>query len=57
MVCSPPGSSVFGISQARILGWVTISFPKGSSQSKDGTHISCIAGGFFIIKPPGKPKA
>ena len=30
--CSPPGSSVLGISQARILGWVAISFSRGSSQ-------------------------
>ena len=32
MDCSPPGSSVHGILQARILGWVAISFPRGSSQ-------------------------
>ena len=31
MDCSPPGSSVQGISQARILEWVTISFSRGSS--------------------------
>ena len=30
--CSPPGSSVLGISQARILEWVAISFSRGSSQ-------------------------
>ena len=48
--CSPPGSSVHGISQARILGWVVISFSKGSSQPRDGTcvsSVSCIAGRFF----------
>ena len=39
---SPPGSSVHGISQARILKWVTISFSRGSSQPRDWTHISCI---------------
>ena len=33
--CSPPSSSVHGISQARILEWVAISFSKGSSQSRD----------------------
>ena len=38
MDCSPPGSSVLGISQARILEWVAISFSRGSSW----THISCI---------------
>ena len=31
MDCSPPGSSVPGISQARILEWVAISFSGGSS--------------------------
>ena len=41
--CSPPGSSVHGISQARILEWVAISFFRGSSQPRGGTHISCIA--------------
>ena len=40
--CSPPGFSVLGISQARILGWVAISSSRGSSQSGDWTHISCI---------------
>ena len=38
---SPQGSSVHGISQARILEWVVISFPSGSSLPKDQTHISC----------------
>ena len=36
-------SSVRGISQARILEWVAISFSKGSSQSRDWTHISCVS--------------
>ena len=35
MDCSPPGSSVCGISQARILEWVAISFSRGSSQHRD----------------------
>ena len=42
MDCSPPGSSGHGISQARILQWVAISFFTGSSQSRDRTLISCI---------------
>ena len=42
MDCSPPGSSVHGILQARILEWVTISFFRGSSQPRDGTCIFCI---------------
>ena len=40
--CSPPGSSVCGIYQARILEWVAIFFSKGSSQLQDQTHVSCI---------------
>ena len=38
---SLPGSSVHGISQARILEWVAISYSRGSSQPRDQTHISC----------------
>ena len=49
IVCSPPGSFVHGISQARMLEWVAISFSRGSSCPRDWTHISCIAGGFFTI--------
>ena len=48
--CSPPGSSVHGISQARILEWVSISFSRESSQPRDWTSVfcvSCIAGRFF----------
>ena len=50
MDCSPPGSSVRGIFQARILEWVAISSSRGSSRPKDQTHISCVsclAGRFF----------
>ena len=39
---SLPGSSVHGFFQARILEWVAISFPKGSSQIRDRNCISCI---------------
>ena len=49
MDCSLTGTSVHGISQARILEWVAISFSKGSSQARDQIQISYIAGGFFII--------
>ena len=45
--CSSPGFSVHGILQARILEWVAISFSRGSSQPRDRTQISCIAGRFF----------
>ena len=51
MNCSPPGSSVHGILQARIQEWVAISFFRGSSQTRDRTHVSCIAGGFLSTEP------
>ena len=51
------GSSVHGISQARILEWGAFSFPRESSQPTDWTYVCCIAGGFFATKPPGKPLA
>ena len=51
---SPQDFSVRGISQARILEWVAISFSRGSSQPRDATHVSCIAGGFCTTEPPGK---
>ena len=44
MDCSLPGASVHGIFQARILEWVAFPFSRGSSQPKDRTGISCIAG-------------
>ena len=40
--CNPPGFSVHGISQARTLDWVAISFSRGSSRPRDQTHLSCI---------------
>ena len=42
MDCSPLGSSVHGISQARILEWVAISFSRGSSRLRDQTCVSCV---------------
>ena len=47
MDCSPPGSSVHEIFQARILEWVAISFSRGSSQPRDQTQVSCSAGRSF----------
>ena len=47
--CSPPGSSVHGILQARILEWVATPFFRGSSQPSDQTWVSRIAGWFFTI--------
>ena len=49
MDCSSPGSFIHGILQARLLEWVAILFFGGSSQPKDGTQVSCIAGIFFTI--------
>ena len=51
--CSPPGSSVRGISQTRTLEWVAISFSRGSSRPRDGIHVSCLAGGFFSLSHLG----
>ena len=48
--CSPSGSYVHGIFQARILEWVTIPFARESSWSRDQTQVSCIAGRFFTIR-------
>ena len=47
MVCSLPGSSVHGIFQARVLEWVATSFSKESSQPRDPTQVSHIAGRRF----------
>ena len=41
--CSPPGSSVYGISQVRILKWVAISYSRGSSRPRDQSCISCVS--------------
>ena len=47
MDCSPPGSSVHRILQARILEWVAIRFTRGSSWPRNRTWVSCIAGSFL----------
>ena len=39
--------TIHGILQARMLEWVAFPFSRGSSQSRDWTQVSCIAGGFF----------
>ena len=48
-LCGSPGSSVHGISQAKILEWIAIPFSRGSSWSMDWTQVSPIAGRFFTI--------
>ena len=59
MDCSPPGSSVHGILQARILEWSAISFSRRSSPPRDQTSVTCMspgfAGRFFTTEPLGKP--
>ena len=59
MDCRPPGSSVHGIFQARILEWVAMSFSRGSPQPSDLKpqllHWRALAGGFFTTEPLGKP--
>ena len=54
MDCSPPGSSVHGILQARILEWVVMPASRGSSQPRDPTRVSlspALAGEFFTTRP------
>ena len=46
---SPPGSSVYGMLQARILEWVAISFPRGSSRPKDRAQVTHIVGRRFNL--------
>ena len=52
---SLPGSSVYGVSEGRILEWVGISFFRASSAPRDQTYVSCTAGGIFTTELPGKP--
>ena len=52
---SPPGSSVHGVSQTRVLEWVAIAFSRGCSRPRDQTQVSRISGRFFTTEPPGKP--
>ena len=50
MDCSPPGSSVHGIRQARVLEWAAVSFSRGSSRPRDRTctsYVPCIVGRCF----------
>ena len=46
-VCNHVDSTVYGILQARTLEWVAFPFSRGSSQLRDGTQVSRIAGSFF----------
>ena len=53
--CSPPGSSVHGILQARILEWVAISFSRNLPNSGIEPLSPALAGRFFTTEPPEKP--
>ena len=54
---NPLGYTVHGILQARILEWVAFIFSRVSSQPRDRTQVSRIAGGFFTSWATGKPRA
>ena len=55
MDCNLPGSSVHGILHTRILEWVAIPFPQGSSQPRDQTRISSLQADSLPSEPLGKP--
>ena len=55
---SPPGSSVHGVLQARVLEWVAMPSSRRSFRPWDRTHISCLLhwrAGSLTLVPPGKP--
>ena len=56
LLCNLTDYTVHGILQARILEWAAFFSSRGSSQPKDQTQSSCIAGGFFTSWATGKPK-
>ena len=55
-IYSPPGSSVHGIFQARILEWSAVSYSRGSSRPRNRTHVSCLScsGRRVFFLPLGK---
>ena len=54
-IWNPPGSSIHGILQARMVEWVATPFCRGASWPKLWTWVSCTVGRFFTSKPSGKP--
>ena len=56
-LCNPVDYTAHGILQARILEWVAFPFSRGSSQPRDWTQVSHIAGGFFTSWATGKPRS
>ena len=55
-LCNPMDYTVRGILQAKILERVAFPFPRRSSQPRDQTQVSHVAGRFFTTEPQGKPK-
>ena len=55
MDCSPTGSSVHEISQAKILEWIAISFFRGNLWTRNEPLTYALVGRFFITETPGKP--
>ena len=55
MDCSPPGSSVHRILQARILEWVAMPTPRGSSQPRDDPTSPELQADSLLSEPPGNP--
>ena len=55
-LCNPMDYTVHRILQARILEWVVFPFSMGSSQSRNRTRVSCIAGNSLPVDPHRKPK-
>ena len=54
--CSPPGSSVYGILQTRVLEWVAMPFSRASSQCKDKPGSPALQADSSLSEPPGKPQ-
>ena len=55
IVCSPPGSSVHLISQARVLEWVAITFSRGSSRPRDQTQVFAWQADSLLSECQGSP--
>ena len=54
MDCSPPGSSVHRILQARTLAWVAMLSSRGSSQPRDKTQSLTLKADSLLAEPPGQ---
>jgi len=54
--CSPPGSSVRGVSQTRLLEWVAMPFSRDLPDPGIKPASPALAGGFSTTEPPGRPE-